>query len=79
MVPKERKFDGNYFDTKIDRKIFENLSKNKRKFDFLLLTLLLVGRLDLTETSSNSSFSHRQLKVLKPDYQITILSYNAGT
>ena len=34
---------------------------------FLVLTLLLVGRLDLAKTSSNSSFSNRQLKVLKPD------------
>ena len=29
-------------------------------------TLLVVCRLDLAETSSNSSFLHRQLKVLKP-------------
>ena len=39
---------------------------------FLLHTLLLVGRLDLTKTSSNSSFSHRQLKVLKPHLFIKI-------
>ena len=29
IVPKERKFNGNYFDTKIDRKMFENMSKNR--------------------------------------------------
>ena len=49
-VSKKRKFNGNYFDTKIDNKMFENVKK-LRKFDFLLLTLLLVGRLDLAETS----------------------------
>ena len=47
------------------------ICQKMEKFDFLLLTLLLlllVGRwLDLAKTSSNSSFSHRQLKVLKPD------------
>ena len=42
------------------------------KFDFLLLTLQLVGRLDLTKTSSNSSFSYRLLKVLKPDLCCTV-------
>ena len=29
IVPKERKFNGNYFDTKIDRKMCENLSQNR--------------------------------------------------
>ena len=43
---------------KIDIKIFENMLKKLKKIDFLLLTLLLVGRLDLAQTSSNSSFSY---------------------
>ena len=34
----------------------------------MLLTLLLVGRLDLAQASLNSSFSYRLLKVLKPDW-----------
>ena len=32
------KFDGNYFDTKIDRKIFENLSKNRENSIFAAYT-----------------------------------------
>ena len=44
-------------------KIFPKIEK----IIFLLHTLLLVGRLDLAETNSNSSFLHVQLKVLKPD------------
>ena len=47
-------------------KIFPKIEK----IIFLLHTLLLDGRLDLTKTSSNSSFSHRQLKVLKPHYRV---------
>ena len=44
------------------------------KLHFLLLTLLLVGRLDSAETSSNSSFLHRQLMVLKPDCNMVFFS-----
>ena len=45
---KERKFNGNYFGTKVHTKMFEKMSKIENNL-FLLLTLLLllVGRLDL--------------------------------
>ena len=35
LVPKEKKFNGNYFDTKIDRKMFKNMSKIE-KFRFFV-------------------------------------------
>ena len=44
IVPKERKFNGNYFDTKIDMKMCENPSKIE-KFDFFTAytAVLLAG------------------------------------
>ena len=48
IVPKERKFNSNYFDTKIDRKMFDNMSKIEKIRFFASKLLVLVGRLDST-------------------------------